>query len=392
MPDRLKIFFRDKAIAIFEKYLSGNSIFTKANTLLIIRTDGIGDYVLFRNFIKSIKESERFKNYKITLFGNVLWKELAETYDKEYIDKFIWIDKKKFWSKSGWVYRYSVLFNLHSYGYEILIQPNDTRKNLTEYILKHSGVKKTVVKDSDKLFFHNESSTGKSNLKNFNNNNSENAIFQFYRNKNFIEDISGNRITFTKPYFKIAENKISEDYIVIFPGAGNESRMWSAEHFADICNKVWEEINIKIIICGSESDKIQAGKIIEKANCRIIEDKTGKTNLPELVRIISNAKLLISNETGAVHIGAAVNTKTICISNGNHFGRFHPYPKEVSDLITTVYPREIINELENFETLVRRFYIKSDLDINKIKPEIVFEHVLAMIDSGKEKVHNEISH
>ncbi|MDW8465862.1 MAG: hypothetical protein RML35_06685 [Chloroherpetonaceae bacterium] len=62
-------------------------------TLLILRLDEIGDYVLFRNFLKEIRESERFKDYKITLCGNAAWKDLAEAFDKESVDEFIWISK-----------------------------------------------------------------------------------------------------------------------------------------------------------------------------------------------------------------------------------------------------------------------------------------------------------
>lgn len=43
-------------------------------TLLLVRLDAIGDYVLFRNFIEILKKSERYKGYKITLLGKLLAK------------------------------------------------------------------------------------------------------------------------------------------------------------------------------------------------------------------------------------------------------------------------------------------------------------------------------
>ena len=63
------------------------------NTLLFIRLDAIGDYVMFRNFIEILKKSDKYKNYNITLVGNSAWKNLSEELDKEYMDKFIWISK-----------------------------------------------------------------------------------------------------------------------------------------------------------------------------------------------------------------------------------------------------------------------------------------------------------
>jgi hypothetical protein len=57
--------------------------------LLIVKTDAIGDYILFRNLLPYIRNSKRFQGYKIVLLGNVIWKDLAEFYDKDFVDEFI---------------------------------------------------------------------------------------------------------------------------------------------------------------------------------------------------------------------------------------------------------------------------------------------------------------
>ena len=41
-------------------------------SLLIVRTEAIGDYFHFRNFLKYIRNSDQYKYYKITLCGNVM--------------------------------------------------------------------------------------------------------------------------------------------------------------------------------------------------------------------------------------------------------------------------------------------------------------------------------
>ena len=45
-----------------------------------------------------------------------------------------------------------------------------------------------------------------------------------------------------------------------------------------------------------------------------------------MLDVIGNARLLVTNETGTVHLGAAVGTPTVCVLGGGHFGRFFPYP------------------------------------------------------------------
>lgn len=50
-------------------------------SLLLIRLDAICDYVLFRNYIELLKTSEKYKDYSITLLGNIAWKNLCEELD-----------------------------------------------------------------------------------------------------------------------------------------------------------------------------------------------------------------------------------------------------------------------------------------------------------------------
>jgi len=64
---------------------------TSQKRLLIIKTDAIGDYILFRNFIEIVMKSERFKDYRVDLLGNELWREIALQYDGDYINEFLFI-------------------------------------------------------------------------------------------------------------------------------------------------------------------------------------------------------------------------------------------------------------------------------------------------------------
>ncbi len=91
-------------------------------SLLFLRFDSIGDYLLFRNFLAIIREEEKYKNCKITLCGNIIWKELAETLDSDVIDEFIWMDRKKFLKSIS--YKFSFLKRFIQKGLKrLLIQP-----------------------------------------------------------------------------------------------------------------------------------------------------------------------------------------------------------------------------------------------------------------------------
>lgn len=378
MLSNIKIFLRNIYLIAVDIVLHKKTLITRKNTLVIIRLDAIGDYVLFRNFIKVLRESGKFRGYKITLCGNIAWKDLTEKFDKDYIDECIWIDRTRFKKRSEWFYSSSLLLKLHFKGFETLLKPNDMNSRVIDYIIKRSGVKNIISADKNTLI------PFQSNVKNLNNTVTEEKIhhhktvFQFYRNKIFFERLTGEKISFKKPFFETGDKKFKGNYYVLFPGAGNEKRKWSAEKYAELCKLIREKSDTKIVICGSVSDSKTAEIISGKAKINNIEDKTGKTDLSELVEIISSSCLLISNETCAVHIGAAVNTNTICISNGNHYGRFNPYPEDIAPFVKTIYPEEISDGKENFAELAKRFYVSSDLDVNTITVKNVFRIVNEM--------------
>ena len=52
--------------------------------------------------------------------------------------------------------------------------------------------------------------------------------------------------------------------------------------------------------------------------------------------LIFHSKLLLSNETSAVHMAALTNTPTVSVTGGGHYGRFVPYssPDSLGSLVT----------------------------------------------------------
>lgn len=111
---------------------------TKKNKkILLIFLGEIGDYILFRNFIKEIKNDPKYKTYSITLCGNPLWKNISEKLDADNIDKFIWINRKKFLINI--FYRFNILKKINKEQFEITIQPTYGRSFYLDSIIRVSN-------------------------------------------------------------------------------------------------------------------------------------------------------------------------------------------------------------------------------------------------------------
>ena len=367
--------YRFLIFKIIDFAISLQSHQTYNGTILIIRLDSIGDYILARNFILYIKQSKKYKNYKITLCGNVVWKDLAETFDKSAVDNFIWLNRKKF--NNNPFYKYKLLKNIYQSGFEVAVDTTFSREILFgDSIVKMSKAKERIgsAGAQDAYVKWKRNLLSDKYYTNLIVQSAENT-FEFYRNKEFFEKILQENINIIKPEIDTSTVSLQlptqKDFAVIFPGAQEEKRRWSSSNFEIIIEHLIAKYNFDVIIAGSSADSLISRKMIKCRTSKVCLDMTGKTNLPQLAKLISLSKILISNETSAVHFAAAVGTPFVCISNGQRFGRFMPYPKETKVNGKYVYPMEIENNLNDLDYLTKKFRFDSNLDIKTIKVEKV---------------------
>lgn len=118
-----------------------------------------------------------------------------------------------------------------------------------------------------------------------------------------------------------------EDLVVILnPGGKREANRWNPENFGEIGIYLQEKYKAKIIIIGGKEDISRAEKIqsfLNNKNSLIVADQL---ELLELLELLKNASFVISNDTGAGHMAAAVGLPVLglyCIRNV--FARWLPY-------------------------------------------------------------------
>jgi ADP-heptose:LPS heptosyltransferase len=353
---------RSIVLATTESFLlKHSSLFTRRRSLLFLKIDSIGDYVLVRNFIECLRQSEKYKEYSITLCGNEQCKDLAKRLDAKYIKRFVWIDYYKM--RMDREYRLKKHLQIYLSGFEVLIHPTFSRCAVSDDIVKHSGAK-------DKIGFAGDYANLPEADSKFNNKWYSRLIdinpdvkFEFERNREFFKRLLGN-VTMVR--LSIPFNKAVEEYVVICPGAKFEFRRWSPGNFAKLCDLIGSAYGGKFIIAGSSEDAPLANEIKQRSRQQF-DDYTGEKNLGYLIDIFSKARLIITNDSGPLHIAFAMNKNVIGISNGHHYERFTPYPSYMNMNGTCIYPKEI-NKLLTVST-------RPDLlpDINIIQPEEVYK-------------------
>jgi ADP-heptose:LPS heptosyltransferase len=348
----------------------------KPMSLMLMRLDAIGDYVLFRNYIELIKTSKKYGSYNITLLGNIAWKDLAEELDNQYVDNFIWLDRNKF-SKNLY-YRYKKLKEISSLGYKIVINSAYSREfYYGDNIIKHLNAEEKIgsIGDLSNIRYWQQDKGNRYYTKL--SKARTNIMFEFDRNKEFFENILETKLDIKKTYInlgnKLLDFKLPQKYALLFIGAGVSSRKWNIEKFANIAKHLKDIYSYEIVLCGGPKEFDDAEEFASYFNNYYI-DLVGKTSLVELLYVIYSSNIMISNETSAPHFGVALETKNIfVISNGNHFKRFTPYPEEIYKNYYVIFHPEIENNINDKYNLCQKYAISSDLDINHITDTMVIK-------------------
>ncbi|MFY4730104.1 glycosyltransferase family 9 protein [Nitrospira sp. BLG_2] len=111
-----------------------------------------------------------------------------------------------------------------------------------------------------------------------------------------------------------------DEAVVIHPGATAASRRYPAEQFAVAADRLAHTWEGPIIFTGVESER----PLVESIRARVAaptHSLAGRLQLPELAALLARARVLISNNTGAVHVAAAVGTPVVdlyALTNPQH--------------------------------------------------------------------------
>jgi heptosyltransferase-2 len=112
--------------------------------------------------------------------------------------------------------------------------------------------------------------------------------------------------------------------VVLCPGAEyGPSKRWPAAHFAALAQSILEaNPNSSVVLLGSASDRAIGDAIVSKTDSQgHIFNWCGATSLDEAIAIIGMCSKVVSNDSGLMHIGAALQVPQVAIfgsSDPNH--------------------------------------------------------------------------
>jgi len=117
----------------------------------------------------------------------------------------------------------------------------------------------------------------------------------------------------------------SKGWIVLLPGARWLNKRWPAEHFAALVRQLaGEHAELSFVILGNHDDRA-LGATVAQAEPKRCLDLTGKTTLPEMIEWIRLSVLVVTNDTGPMHVAAALGKPVVALFGPTEPHRTGPY-------------------------------------------------------------------
>jgi ADP-heptose:LPS heptosyltransferase len=105
--------------------------------------------------------------------------------------------------------------------------------------------------------------------------------------------------------------------IALHVGASQKSKQWPTAAYRQVAERLARNPETEIVLIGGRRDQAIAD---EFAAITGVVSAIGQTDVPELASLLSSCDLLISNDSGPMHVAAAVKTPVIAVTVGSALG------------------------------------------------------------------------
>ncbi len=89
-------------------------------------------------------------------------------------------------------------------------------------------------------------------------------------------------------------------------------KRWSSERYAEVVQWLVKEVGAKVVMFGGKDESELAQQIAERAGVPLVSF-CGRTNIQELAWLVNKCTILITNDTGVMHLTAAAGTPLLML-------------------------------------------------------------------------------
>ena len=99
-------------------------------------------------------------------------------------------------------------------------------------------------------------------------------------------------------------------YVGFQLGASETRRQWPAEYFAELGEELWKRAGFCPVLLGTKAEQSLADAYSARAASPFV-NAVGKTGIPELAALLGRTRLLVTNDTGTMHLAAGLGVSCL---------------------------------------------------------------------------------
>ncbi|MGJ8663999.1 MAG: glycosyltransferase family 9 protein [Marinicella sp.] len=125
--------------------------------------------------------------------------------------------------------------------------------------------------------------------------------------------------------------------VIISPCSSHDLRNWSIERYALLIDQIVKDFDAQVILTGSPADKEMAFVHAIETSCeQSVQNLAGQDTLKQLLCLLAHADLVISPDSGPLHMAGSVKTPVIGLLAASNYARSGSY--QYPELTVDKYP------------------------------------------------------
>jgi len=141
---------------------------------------------------------------------------------------------------------------------------------------------------------------------------------------------------------------VGRPYAAIAPGGRWQSKRWPIDRFAEVARRLTDQLGLQVVVIGSKSERPLGEQMLHQAEPKSslthkrqsrqpIANLAGKTSLKQLLAILDAAAVLVTNDTGPMHMAAALRTPVVALFGPTNPDRTGPY-RQADNVLQSTLP------------------------------------------------------
>lgn len=160
-------------------------------------------------------------------------------------------------------------------------------------------------------------------------------------------------------------------------------RLWPEEHFASLAERLHGEFDAALIFIGAEQDRDRIARVMGRiGRAHWAADLSGRTDLETLLALLRRVRLLVTSDSGPLHMAALMGTPTLSFFGAESARVYGPLGKKHANLDKELYCSPCLN-VYNFKDYDCPYSIRCLREISPDDAFVAARRLLAQEGTGE---------